>query len=127
MEKEIRGVNPIFEIVKAVIIAVGISLIGVLIAAFAVQMLGVSGDFIPAINGALKVISVLFGCLIAFRSANCGWVKGIAAGIFYALLAYGLFSLLSGEFVLDITLLNDVGLGSLSGFISGIISSLIRK
>ncbi len=129
MENEIKvkKKSAVFEVIKAVIIAIIISLVGVLLAALVIKLFNLSSTAIPIINQVIKSISVLVACLIAFKTPHGSWVKGIIAGLFYTVLAYVIFSLLNGKFTIDIGILNDVAVGVVSGFLSGIIASNIRK
>ena len=129
MENEVvtKKKSPILEVVKAVIIALIISLVGVLLAALVIKLFNVPSGAIPIINQVLKGVSVLVACLVSFKIPKNGWVKGIAVGLFYTALAFVIFSLLDGAFKFDLTILNDVAIGCVSGFLSGIITANISK
>ncbi len=126
-EVSVKKKSPILEVIKAVIIALIISLVGVLLAALVIKLFNVPSVAIPIINQVLKGISVLVACLISFKIPKNGWVKGIAVGFFYTALAFVIFSLLDGAFKFDLTILNDLAIGCVSGFLSGIITANIRK
>ena len=126
-EVSVKKKSPILEVIKAVIIALIISLVGVLLAALVIKLFNVPSVAIPVINQVLKGISVLVACLISFKMPKNGWVKGIAVGFFYTALAFVIFSLLDGAFKFDLTILNDLAIGCVSGFLSGIITANIRK
>ena len=122
------GKHYMLEVVKAVIVAVVISLAGILILAFLIPALNISNNVIPIINQVIKGLAILVSCLIALRLPKNGWVRGIVVGLVYVILAFVIFSLLNGaQFNFGLNVLNDVALGAVSGLISGIISSLIRK
>lgn len=129
MENEIKTKkhSAIFEVIKAVIIAIIISLVGVLLAALVIKLFNLPTTAIPIINQVIKSVSVLVSCLIALKTPHSGWVKGIVSGLIYTILAYVIFSLLNGKFTFDISILNDVAVGVVSGFLSGIIAANIRK
>ena len=95
--------------------------------ALVIKLFNVPSVAIPIINQVLKGISVLVACLISFKIPKNGWVKGIAVGFFYTALAFVIFSLLDGAFKFDLTILNDLAIGCVSGFLSGIITANIRK
>jgi len=116
------------EIVKAIVIAIILSLIGILILAFLIPALNIEQRIIPIINQVIKGVVILVACLISLRLPKNGWLRGILVGLVYVTMAFVLFSLLaSASFTFDITLLNDVALGAVTGLVSGIIASLIRK
>lgn len=124
-EKTDHGIA--FEIVKANIIAIIISLALILIAALAIKLFNVSDGAIPIINQIIKGVSVFTACLISMRRPNNGWLRGLVIGLIYVIFSYLLFSLMDGEFTFGLTLLNDVALGCVSGMISGIIAVNVRK
>ena len=129
MENEIKAKkhSAVFEVMKAVIIAIIISLVGVLLAALVIKLFNLSTTAIPIINQVIKSISVLVSCLIALKTPHNCWIKGIISGLIYTALAYVIFSLLAGKFTFDIGLLNDAVVGVVSGFLSGVIAANIRK
>ena len=56
-----------------------------------------------------------------------GLVSGLLIGICYTILAFLVFSLLGGSFVLDLTLLTDIVFGAIIGAICGIICVNLKK
>ena len=115
------------EIAKAVIIAVIISLLLVLLSAFVIRLFNIGSEAVPIINQVIKSLSILLACLFSLRRPGCGWVRGLIAGLAYGIMAFCIFSLLSGGFVFDLSLLNDLVTGTASGLISGIISMAVRR
>ena len=56
---------------------------------------------------------------------GCGsraWLFGGAAGLIYAMLAYAVFSILSGSFALNMAMLSDMGIGLLSGMLCAMVT-----
>lgn len=127
MENVTKKSSAIFEIVKALIIAVIFSLVMVLVAAFFIKLCNIKDSAIPVINQVIKGISILLGCLLGIKSKHNSWLKGIVIGILYIALAFVLFSLLDGTFVFGIGLLNDVALGSITGMVSGILAGFKKE
>lgn len=128
MEKaEKQNKSAVFEVVKTVIVAVIISLIAILITAFLIKLFNISTTAIPIINQVIKGVSILVACLICIKTPTNGWIKGIISGLLYIILAFVIFSLLSGKFEFGLNILNDVAIGAVSGMISGIIAVSIRK
>lgn len=117
----------VLEMIKALVIAIIISLIGVLLAALIIKLCNLPDKVIPIINQVIKGLSILIACLISFKLPHNGWVRGIVMGIFYIALSFVVFSLLDGKFNFGLSLLNDVALGAVTGLISGIIAVNIRK
>lgn len=127
-----QAVNPtagnyFFEIIKAIIIAVIISLAAILALAFLIKAVNIPADIVPIINQAIKGVSILAACLWCLKLPRNGWIRGIVVGVVYILLAFVIFSLLNGaKFNIGLNLLNDIALGSVSGLLSGVIAGLIR-
>ncbi len=115
------------EIIKAVVVAVIISLAAILIEALVVKFAGVPTGALPIINQVIKGVSILAACLICLRLPKNGWLRGIIVGLVYIVLAFVLFSLLNGaKFKFGLSILNDIALGAVSGLLSGIIAGVIR-
>ena len=119
--------NYLVETLIAVFAAVVISLLLVIVAAFIIKLCNIGDGAIMVINQIIKGISILLACLVCLRLPSNGWIRGFIVGTVYIALAFVIFSLLSGEFVFDLSLLNDCVLGGVSGLISGIIAVNIRR
>ncbi|MCL2062120.1 MAG: TIGR04086 family membrane protein [Firmicutes bacterium] len=118
----------ISEAIRAVVVAVIISLAAILLLALLIRLLNISTNAIPIINQVIKGVSILVACLICLRLPRNGWLRGLIVGIVYVLLAFVIFSLLNGaQFTFGLNVLNDIALGAVSGLISGIISNLVRS
>ena len=117
----------VLEIVKAVIIAVILSLLLVLAAAFVIKMFSLDTSAVVVINQVIKTVSVFVACLFSLRRPGNGWLRGIITGLAYGVFAYIIFSLIGGGFKFDITLLNNIVIGMAAGLISGIVAMLIRR
>ncbi len=126
MRKE-RKNNSFFEVIVATFVALIISIVLVIIAAFAIKLFNVADSAIVIINQVIKSLSILLAILFSFKSPSNGWIRGFIVAILYVLMSFVVFSLLSGEFIFDITLLNDVALCGVSGLLSGIIAVNARK
>ena len=126
MSEQKKG-NYFLETIIAVFVALIISLILVVVAAFAIKLFNIPDNAIMIINQVIKGLSILIAGLICLKLPNNGWLRGFIVGLVYILLAFVVFSLLSGEFTFGLSLLNDAVLGGVSGLISGIIAVNIRK
>ncbi|MDR2201747.1 MAG: TIGR04086 family membrane protein [Clostridiales bacterium] len=122
-----RRKSAVFEVLTAVITAIIVSLLSILLVAFLIKAVNISTSAIPVINQVIKGVSILIACLICLKTPRNGWLKGICAGLLYIALAFIVFSLLSGSFTWGINVLNDVALGAVSGMVSGMIASAVRK
>lgn len=115
-------------IAKGTLIALCISLVLVLVFAFLLKFTNISDSAINPINQVIKGISIFLGVFIGLKKCKeLGLVSGLLIGFIYTLLAFLVFSILSGSFVFDLTLLTDSVFGAVIGAICGIISVNIKK
>lgn len=115
-------------IAKGTLIALCVSLVLVLVFAFILKFTNISDSVINPINQVIKGISIFLGVFIGLKKCKeLGLVSGLLIGFIYTLLAFLVFSLLSGSFVFDIKLLTDSVFGAVIGAICGIISVNIKK
>lgn len=115
-------------ITKGTLIALCTSLVLVLVFAFILKFTNISDSVINPINQVIKGVSIFLGVFIGLKKCKeLGLVSGLLIGFIYTLLAFVVFSLLSGSFVFDITLLTDSVFGAVIGAICGIISVNIKK
>lgn len=115
-------------ILKGSLIALSISLVGILLFAFVLRFTSISDKFILPINEVIKGISVFLGTFLGFkRQKKMGLVGGFLIGFIYTILAFVAFSALNGSFNFDKTLLTDLLFDSIIGAICGIICVNIKK
>lgn len=124
VEKEKNSVIAIF---KAVIIAIVVSLIAIIIQALCLKFFNMSEELIPIVNQIIKGLSIFLGCILSIRGLKNGWLKGLIVGVIYMIVGFTLFSVLYGEFSANITLINDIVLGSITGLLSGVICANVGK
>ena len=119
--------SPVRAVLKSSLLALAISLVLVVIAAFLMmkQVLPISSTKI--VNPVIKAVSALIAALIVvkgFQKRN--FLFGGLCGICYMLITTLVFALLSGEFAFGIPLLTDAGLCPLAGMVGGILRSLAK-
>ena len=119
--------SPIFEVIISVTVAVIISLILILLAAFIIKIFNIPTSAIAILNQVIKGLSVLVACMFCLKQPVNGWLKGIIVGFFYIVIAFVIFSLLGGGFEWSLKILNDLAIGCVTGLLSGIIAANIRK
>ena len=128
--KTISDKNPniFLTILKGSLIALSISLIGILIFAFVLRFVAISDTLIAPINQVIKGVSVLIGTIIALKkSKEMGLISGLLIGLTYTAVSFLTFSLLDGNFNLSATILNDLLFGGIIGAICGIIAVNLKK
>ena len=113
-KSEISVKNYVFEIIRALIAALIITLAAVLVAALAIKFFNVPTSAITIINAAIKGVSVFVSALIFLRLPNSGYLRGIILGVLYIALSYVVFSLFNGEFKFGINILNDFAFGAVA-------------
>lgn len=126
--KGFRGNSFLGYFIKGTLIALCISLVLILVFAFLLKFTNIPDTAIAPINQVIKGVSIFLGVFIGMKkSKELGLVCGLLIGLSYTLLAFLVFSILSGSFILDITLLTDIIFGAVIGAICGIICVNIKK
>lgn len=126
--REHKDRSILLAIIKGSLIALCISLVGILIFAFILKFASVSDKAIRPINQIIKGVSVLIGVFVAMRKVDkMGLVGGLLIGLVYTILAFVVFSILDGNFEFNLTLLNDLLFGGIMGAICGIIAVNVKK
>ena len=113
-EKKHSGV--FLSIVKGSLIALCVSLIGILIFAFCLKFTSLSDKLILPINQVIKGLSIFLGVFFGLKKRKeMGLVSGLLIGFVYTIVAFIVFSILNGAFNFDHTLLNDIVFGTIIG------------
>lgn len=126
--KEEKRNSPVISVLKGAIMAVFISLVGILIFAFIIKFTGIKTAVIKPINQVIKGLSILVAVIIVLKKDNkLGFVKGAVIGALYTVLAFFVFSILYGGFSFNFTFFTDILFGIVMGAISGVIAVNIAK
>ena len=108
-------------VIKGSLWAVSISLILILLFAIIIRFTNIPDSFIMPINQVIKVFSILIGTILASKiNPKNGLKMGFFIGVFYSIIAYLIFSILSSSFAFNMTNIIDVVFAGLIGGISGI-------
>lgn len=127
MKKISINKNFLFDILRATIIAVIVSLVLVLVFSLIVNLVDVNEKIILPINEAIKIISILAGCFIGFKEQRSGAFKGAITGLLYTLLSILIFGIISHSVKINALSLIDIALGIVAGAISGILTVNLKK
>lgn len=127
MEKTIKSSGSAWEFIKALIVAIIVTLLSVLIFAVVIRFCSIDTAYIVIINQIIKCVSILVSMLVCFTRRANGWLRGFIFGLVYVFASFLLFSAFSSEFVFDLKLLNDCALGGVTGLIAGIIVVNVKK
>ena len=126
--REHKDRSILLAIIKGSLIALCISLVGILIFAFILKFASISDKAIRPINQIIKGVSVLIGVFVAMRKVDkMGLVGGLLIGLVYTILAFVVFSILDGNFEFNLTLLNDLLFGGIMGAICVIIVGNVKR
>ena len=129
MEKLKTHYSSFWTIMRGSLIAVSVSLVLILLFAFAIKFINIDDRLILPINQVIKVVSIFFGVLSVFNNAfmQKGFVKGFAVGVLYTIISYTIFSILAGEFSFTFKSITDMLFGGIIGGISGVIVVNTKK
>ena len=128
MEKTEKQGKFFLNTLKGSLIALCVSLIGILIFAFLLRFLPIADGAISPINQVIKGLSILLGCFVGLKkSKEMGLVSGLIVGLFYTIISFVVFSILDGHFEFSKTLLNDILFGGIMGAICGVIAVNLRR
>lgn len=116
------------NIVKGSVVALCCSLLLVLVFAFLLKFTNIPEEAISPINQVIKGVSVFLGVFIGMKkSKELGLLSGFLIGLIYCVVAFFVFSLLGGSFVLDLTFLTDILFSTIIGGVCGIICINLKK
>lgn len=115
--------------IRGSLFAVAISLVLVLLFAFALKYIAIPVTAIRPVNQAIKGISVFVGVFFALKKIQrMGFLHGLLIGFAYTVLAFLVFSILDGSFVFSKTLINDLLFSGIIGAVCGILAvNVLRK
>ena len=125
MKKIVKNSNKSgsLQILKGSITSVSITLVLILLFALLLRFVNISDSVIMPVNQVIKIVSIFFGVYSALKFyKEKGWLKGMAIGIIYSILAFVVFSILSSQLSLSISTFLDVIFSAIVGGISGVIA-----
>lgn len=114
------------DVAKAVLFSILFSFAAVLTLAVIVRFSNVSEKGVVILNTVAKILAIIFGVLVGFKTKSGGLIKGITAGVLYVLLAFLIFAFFEK---FDGVKFNyfDLLFGVLAGAFSGIIKVNIKQ
>ncbi len=125
MERTANLKGNITDVLKAVLLSTLISLGLVLIFAVIIKFAALPSNVIMPVNIAIKIISVLLGCLIGFKTPENGLLKGAVTGLIFMLFTFFIFAALSGFKDVKFSWIDLITL-PIAGAISGVIAVNIK-
>lgn len=117
-----RGKSPLLSVLKGVIVAASVTVLGVAVFALILNWWNASDRAITAINQVVKFVSILAGVTSAMGvGENVSPLRGAAVGLLYMALGILCYCLLMGTGVQMTGYLADLGMGLAAGGLFGMI------
>jgi len=120
------GLTRAFEIAKAALVSLLLSLVCAFAFAILLRACNLSDKVVLPVNQVLKTLCLFFGVLLCIRGEK-GLLKGALTGLFYAMLSYLTFSSLGGDFSLSWLIVVEVLFCMLAGSLSGIFAVNVKR
>ena len=119
--EKITNENLIYNYLKGLIVAMLFSFAVIFLFAYCLKWFDFNRPAITTIVLAIKGVSVLIGAAVAVKGETMGLIKGAMFGLIYILLAFTIFSFISGSFDFNISGILDGFFAMLVGGIVGIV------
>lgn len=122
-----RRISVAGSLIKGIVTAILITLIGMLIMAAAIVFIGMSDTLIRALNQVLKILSVTLGTYLTVkRGGERGLITGAGIGAVYSLAGYLLFIFLGGNTFNITSLLGEMTICVAAGALTGAVCANLR-
>ena len=118
--------NSFVSIIKAVLLAIIITLVGVVLLAVVLKFVDLSSSVINYVNNAVKILAIFIMVLYIKKREDNLLVKSILGGFLYALLIFVIFSILNGFLALNMGFIYDLLFAVIAAALASIISNIIR-
>ena len=126
MKNETSYGNGFFTVIKGAALALGVSLLSVVVFACVLRICNLSDKIVYPVNQCIKGIAVVIGAL-AFVRGEKGWLKGGAIGLIFTALSYLAFSSLGGDFSLSWLIVLELAIATITGALGGILAVNMKK
>jgi len=128
--QKIKGLNigGVLKILKACLLAIVVTLVGIMLLAIVLKFVDLSSMVINYINDIIKVLAIfiMVHC-IKKQDEEKLLIKSIFAGIIYAVLSFVIFSILNGSFNFNITFIYDLLFSVIVAIIITIIVKILKR
>ena len=115
------------QLLRGLLVAIGATLVCVLVFALLMQWLKPSDSAIRIVNQLIKLASIFIGVKVMLgRTCEKGLLYGALLGVCYMALGVGLFAILSGQQLPWTAYLRDIAMGVAGGGICGAIVGGIK-
>lgn len=120
--------STVATLLKACLFGLLITLVGIIILAVILKFADLSSVVVNCINDAIKVLS-LFAVVLIIKKVDGQnlLLKSVFAGLIYAVLAFVVFSTLSGSFVFNMSVVYDLLFAVVSAVVVAVVVNLTSK
>ena len=126
MKKERIEERDLFCVVKAVLLALAISLFAVVVFAVILKVAPLRASTVYAVNQILKGCALAVGILVCVRGEK-GWMKGGIIGVVFTMVSYLAFSAIGGDFSLSWLIFLELAFAFVIGAIGGIVAVNLKN
>lgn len=123
---EVKESGPIKQVIKGILTAVIVALIGILVLAFVAKIAMLNNGVIKAVNQFIKILSVFLGVSTCIRK-SVGLVKGAVVGLIFTLIVYLTFCLIGSNISFGFAFILELIFMAIIGGISGMIAVNMKK
>ncbi|MFI3166992.1 MAG: TIGR04086 family membrane protein [Bacillota bacterium] len=125
--KEKTKKSYIFDIAIAVVLAMVLTMLGIVVFSLVLNFFDVPSGLIIPINQVIKYAGVFLGVLIGITNKKAGLIKGGIVGMLAIILLFLMFSGIGGSVVFTKYTAIDVATGLLTGMIAGVLAVNVKK
>lgn len=115
------------SLLRGLLVSVIGSALLILLFAIIVLLMDLGASVITPVNQVIKVLSILAGTFVACQGGIKGWIAGLCIGGAYMLLGIILYCAFAGEILPPLVMAGDLGLGLISGFLSGLLAASMKS
>ena len=123
----INRANVVLSILKGLLLAIALTLLGMLVLAALVVFARISDGLLTALNQVLKLAAIALGVRVAVgRGGTRGYFTGAALALIYTILGYAMYVGLGGGAYSTASMLGEMLIGATAGGLVGAILANLR-
>jgi len=121
------GVITILKVIKGLFVSLIITFASIILFAFTIKWANLNDNIISPVNLIIKAISVLAGVLVINKNSSKKLINAVVFASLYSIIAFTVFSLLAGNFVLGLGLIADFAFNIVVGIVASVLSIVGKK
>lgn len=128
--QKLKSVNfdSFINILKSCLLGIVATLLGIVVLAFVLKFVDLSSSTINYINNIIKGLAIFVTMLsIKKHNSNKLMLKAVVAGILYSIISFVVFSILNGEFSLNLSFFYDLLFAIIVAVAITVILNLLKK